>query len=61
MATIVNRNGKFVVRIRKANFKSENRTFSTRTAAKQWALQTEAAMDNGSWVSVSEAVLTDLD
>lgn len=61
MATIVNRNGKFVVRIRKANFKSENRTFSTRTAAKQWALQTEAAMDNGSWVSVSEARLTDLD
>lgn len=60
MATIVKRNGKFVVRIRKANFSPENRTFTTRTAAKQWALQTEAAMDNGSWISDREARLTNL-
>ena len=61
MATIINRNGKFVVRVRKANFQPENRTFSTSTAAKQWALQTEAAMDNGSWISDREARITDLD
>lgn len=61
MATIINRDGKYLVRIRKANFKPENRTFNTRTAAKQWALQTEAAMANGSWVSDREARITNLD
>ena len=61
MATIINRDGRFYVRVRKANFKPENRTFDTRTAAKQWALQTEAAMANGSWVSDREARITNLD
>ena len=61
LATIINRDGKFYVRVRKANFKPENRTFDTRTAAKQWALQTEAAMANGSWISDREARITNLD
>ena len=61
LATIINRDGKFYVRVRKANFKPENRTFDTRTAAKQWALQTEAAMANGSWTSDREARITNLD
>ena len=61
LATIINRDGKFYVRVRKANFKPENRTFDTRTAAKQWALQTEAAMTNGSWTSDREARITNLD
>ena len=60
LATIINRDGKFYVRVRKANFKPENRTFNTRTAAKQWALQTEAAMTNGSWISDREARITNL-
>ena len=61
MATIINRDGRFYVRVRKANFKPENRTFNTRTEAKQWALQTEAAMTNGSWISDREARTTTLD
>ena len=61
MATIINRDGKYLVRVRKANFKPENRTFDTRTAAKQWALQTEAAMANGSWISDREARITNLE
>lgn len=61
LATIINRDGKFYVRVRKANFKPENRTFTSITAAKEWGLQTEAAMNNGSWVSDREARITNLD
>jgi integrase len=61
LATIINRDGKYLVRVRKANFKPENRTFDTRTEAKQWALQTEAAMANGSWISDRKARITNLD
>lgn len=39
--------------IRKVGYATVSKTFETKTEARQWALQTEAAMDNGSWTDVN--------
>jgi integrase len=54
MATIRSRNGKYFVEVRKLGFRSVRKTFDTKAAAKAFAVQTEAAMDNGSWIDVHE-------
>lgn len=60
MASITKKRGLYVARVRKAGFTPEHRTFASITAAKEWGLQTEAAMNNGSWLSDREARITDL-
>lgn len=54
MASIRSRNGKYFVEVRKLGFRPVRRTFETKAAAKAFATQTEAAMDNGSWLDVHE-------
>ncbi len=54
MASIRERGGKYFTEVRKRGFSPARKTFTTKAAAKAWALQTEAAMDNGSWVDVRE-------
>lgn len=54
MATIRSRNGKYFVEVRKLGFRPVRQTFDTKAAAKAFAIQTEAAMDNGSWINVHE-------
>ena len=52
MATIRERNGSYQAIVRKRGYEAERKTFSTKAAAKAWATQVEAAMDNGSWTDV---------
>lgn len=54
MATIRSRNGKYFVEVRKLGFPPVRRTFETKAAARSFATQTEAAMDNGSWINDRE-------
>jgi integrase len=54
VASIRTRNGSYFVEIRKLGFRPIRRTFETKAAAKAFALQTEAAMDNGSWIDDQE-------
>jgi len=54
LASIRERNGKWYAEIRKRGYTPIRKTFLTKTAAKAWSLQTEAAMDNGSWVDIRE-------
>jgi integrase len=60
MATIRSRNGKYFVEVRKLGFRPVRRTFETKAAARAFATQTEAAMDNGSWIDVHEQRTTDV-
>ena len=54
MATIRNRNGRWFAEVRKHGTKPVRRTFETKALAKKWAVSTEASMENGSWLDVSE-------
>ena len=58
MATIRPRNGKYFVEVRKLGFRPVRRTFETKAAARAFVVQTEAAMDNGSWIDVHEQQTT---
>lgn len=51
MATYRKRGVRTQAQIRKMGFPQTSKTFDTKLAAKQWALETEAAMDAGTWVT----------
>lgn len=50
MATITERNGRFLARVRKDGFKATAKTFTKRADATAWARRTEADMESGRWI-----------
>lgn len=56
MATITERNGRFLARVRKDGFKATAKTFTKRADATAWARRTEADMEAGRWIEPSEIV-----
>ena len=50
MATFMKRGTRTLAQVRKAGFKPVSKCFTTRIAAKQWALRTETAMEAGTYV-----------
>jgi integrase len=61
MATLRQKGNKqWHAQVRKRGYPPETRTFSTKTAAQKWALQIEAEMERGIFVSRTEAESTTL-
>lgn len=63
MATFIERlgpNGRTVwqVKVRRAGFPQQSRTFDTRPRAEKWARHTETDMERGDFVSSTEAAST---
>ena len=58
MASITNRNGRFLVRIRRDGFKPVSKTFTLKQDAAAWGRMVEAAMESGRWRDAAEAVPT---
>lgn len=58
MATITERNGRFLARVRKDGFKATAKTFTKRADATAWARRTEADMEAGRWIERSNIVPT---
>lgn len=54
MATIRKRGGKIQVQIRRLNFPTQSKSFTSTAAAKAWARRIETSMDDGSWVDTRE-------
>ena len=52
MATIRERGDSYQAIVRKRGHEAVRKTFQTKAAARAWATQVEAAMDNGSWTDV---------
>ena len=55
MATIIKRNGKWQVKIRKNNFKQLSKTFITKDNAIKWARETEGKVEKGLFEDLSQA------
>ena len=55
MATIIKRNGKWQVKIRKNNFKQLSKTFITKDNAIKWARDTEGKVEKGLFEDLSQA------
>lgn len=53
MAAIAERNGRFLVRVRRDGFKPVAKTFIKRADAAAWARRVEADMEAGRWVEVA--------
>ena len=51
MATYRKRGSRVQAQIRKVGYSPVSKSFETKLAAKQWALEAEAAMDSGTWVT----------
>ena len=49
MATFANRKGRWFVQVRRKGFPAVSRTFSTKAAAKAWAVETESRIERGGW------------
>ena len=54
MASIRKRKDGYTVEIRRKGFPHQREFFPTQLAAKRWAIKTEAAMDNGTWIDVQQ-------
>ena len=52
MASYRERGGQYQAIVRKRGYERVAKTFFTKAAARSWATQVEAAMDNGSWTDV---------
>lgn len=52
MASFRERDGQHQAIVRKRGYERVAKTFQTKAAARSWATQVEAAMDNGSWTDV---------
>lgn len=50
MASIINRAGKWLARVRKAGYPPVNKTFDSKREAQLWADATELVMDRGEWI-----------
>ena len=57
MATIIKRNGKWQVKIRRTNFKQLSKTFITKDNAIKWARETESKVEKGLFEDLSQAKL----
>jgi integrase len=60
MASIRNRQGKWAVRVVRKGYPDQYATFASKQEAEKWARQTEAEMDRGRYVSLTEAQRTTL-
>ncbi len=49
MATIIERNGRFLARVRRKGFSPVSQTFHRRSDAAAWSRQVEADMEGGRW------------
>ena len=58
MASITERNGRFMARIRRDGFKLVSKTFTRKQDAAAWSRRVEADMESGRWKDVDEAVPT---
>ena len=54
MASIRKRKDGYTVEIRRKGFPHQRDFFPTQLAAKRWAIKTQAAMDNGTWIDVQQ-------
>ena len=52
MPSFRERHGQHQAIVRKRGYERVAKTFFTKAAARSWATQVEAAMDNGSWTDV---------
>lgn len=60
MAVIENRNGKWRAMVRRAGYPTRTKTFTLKSAAEQWARQTEIEMVDGKYISVSKETVKGL-
>lgn len=51
MATIIERNGRFLARVRRKGFPPVSQTFHRRGDAATWGRQVEADMEGGRWIA----------
>ena len=54
MASYTTVGGRIKVRVRKAGYPQETKTFKTNAAARAWARKVEFKMDSGAWLSAAE-------
>lgn len=60
MARIENRNGKWRAVVRRAGYPTQTKTFTLKSAAEQWARQTELEMVDGQYINVSKETVKGL-
>lgn len=60
MAVIENRNGKWRAMVRRAGYPTRTKTFTLKSAAEQWARQTELEMVDGKYIAVSKLTVKTL-
>lgn len=54
MATVRKRGGRYQVQIRRLNFPTQSKSFTSLASAKAWARRIETSMDDGSWIDARE-------